>query len=100
MKRSRFTEKQIIGVLREQEAGALVADLCRRDPETVTGIGAAPPRKLRTDARCYRRAHAQFSTSDSSDPWMNVGGHVNPRLRPVQITNTSPSSTTRFDGSR
>ena len=30
MKRSRFTEKQIIGILREQEAGIPVADLCRK----------------------------------------------------------------------
>ena len=30
MKRSRFTEEQIISILREQETGVAVADLCRR----------------------------------------------------------------------
>lgn len=30
MKRSRFTEEQIIAILREQETGVPVADLCRR----------------------------------------------------------------------
>lgn len=30
MKRSRFREEQIIGILREQEAGAKAADLCRK----------------------------------------------------------------------
>jgi putative transposase len=30
MKRKRFTEEQIIGVLKEHELGAKTADLCRR----------------------------------------------------------------------
>jgi putative transposase len=30
MKRSRFSEEQIIAILREQEAGAKTADVCRK----------------------------------------------------------------------
>ena len=30
MKRGRFTEEQIIGILKEYEAGVSVADLCRK----------------------------------------------------------------------
>ena len=30
MKRSKFTEEQIIGILREQEAGSPTAEVCRR----------------------------------------------------------------------
>ncbi len=36
MRRGRFIEKQIIGVLREQEAGVKTAELCRKH-----GIGDA-----------------------------------------------------------
>jgi putative transposase len=30
MKRSRFSDEQIIGILKRQEAGAVTADVCRR----------------------------------------------------------------------
>ena len=30
MKRTRFTEEQIIGILREHEAGAATSDVCRK----------------------------------------------------------------------
>jgi hypothetical protein len=30
MKRNRFSEEQIIGILKEHEAGVSVADLCRK----------------------------------------------------------------------
>ena len=30
MKRSRFTEEQIIGILQEQEAGLKIAEVCRK----------------------------------------------------------------------
>ena len=38
MKRSRFTEDQIIGILKEHEAGVSVADLCRKHSDIDTTV--------------------------------------------------------------
>jgi putative transposase len=58
MKRSRFSEEQIIGVLRDQEAGAATADICRKhgiSPATFYqwkskfgGLEVSEARRLRT----------------------------------------------------
>ncbi|RXD04786.1 hypothetical protein EQZ23_06410 [Sphingomonas sp. UV9] len=58
MKRKQFSEEQIIGILREAEAGAVVTDLCRRH-----GMSSAtyyvegqvrPPGGVRCEGGCGR----------------------------------------------
>lgn len=38
MKRPKFTEEQIIGILREQEAGAKTAEVCRLPDLLTSGL--------------------------------------------------------------
>lgn len=67
MKPSKFNEAQIIDILREAEAGAKTADLCRRHPRQVRALSPVP--RLQGDRRCdegmpgRRGRHFDFGTS-------------------------------------
>ena len=54
MKRSRFSEEQIIGILREHEAGSPTADVCRKH-----GVSSATFYKWKAKVRRSRRVRCQ-----------------------------------------
>lgn len=72
MKKSRFSEEQIIGVLKEDDAGMKVADRCRkhgtayRMRRSITGVAATAAWMCRKHDDCgsWKR-----KTSDSSSCW-------------------------------
>jgi hypothetical protein len=53
MRKSRFTTEQIVGILKEQEAGAMISELCRRQ-----GIVS----------RCLREPHRGLLTAPRDTP--------------------------------
>jgi hypothetical protein len=57
MRKSRFTEAQIIGMIKEQEAGLPTAELCRKhglSPATFVSVFRAPPSALCQPVRGVR----------------------------------------------
>ena len=58
MKRSRFSEEQIIGILKEHEAGVAVADLCRKHGVSDASIYKSKARFGRMDVSEAKRLRA------------------------------------------
>src|SRR6185437_7168667 len=92
MKRIRFTEEQIIAVLREHEAGAKAADLCQLPPPSMleslirSPICVLPSHNshrmaercdIRVTGRQRHRAQTKFAAASSR--WPEKGGdHLRP----------------------
>ena len=72
MKRSRFTEEQIIGILREQEAGVATAEVCRRH-----GVSSATLLQMEGQvrrARCVGGSAAEGARGRECTAQADAGG--------------------------
>ena len=77
MKKSRFTETQIIGILKEADAGAKVQDLCRKHgissptyykwKSKYGGLDASQLKQIKeleTDLAQYKKMYAELAHED------------------------------------
>jgi hypothetical protein len=67
MRRSRFTEEQIIGILKEHEAGVPVSDLCRKTPSAFAST-FHPPRDQTLRIMNGSASAPPLKTPDSANP--------------------------------
>jgi putative transposase len=102
MKKQRFTEEQISGVLREQEAGAKTADLCRRHgiseatyynwKAKYSGMEVSEARRLKAledeNARLSGLDHARSAIAEWADDYI-ISDRTRSDTRPRQ---TMPGS--------
>jgi putative transposase len=105
MRRSRFSEEQIIGILREQEAGAATADVCRKHGISTTtfykwkakygGLDVSEARRLKAleaeNARLKKLlAEAMLDNAMLKDlttkKWCRPSPHERPWLTSAKLT--------------
>ena len=94
MKRKRFAEEQLIGVLREQEEGAKVAALCRRHGISDATFSSWKARMGLSDRRaCRGRACtivAEWVSDDNEVRLHSSLGYITPAAFAAGLTATGP----------
>jgi transposase-like protein len=83
MKRSRYTEEQIIGILKEQEAGTPVAELCRKH-----GMSDATFYTWKSKLAGSRCDIPLVGSPEIGEPraWAEIGGTTPAALRDCETT--------------